>query len=670
MPAKLVKKDGALEVSLAGISGSGFNDALTRIKSIPGRRFDFDRKVWKLPAEGAIAERVIQMLKPECSDELREWVREERQREQIELTTPLPDDADLLIPWANERADWQPSEIMVAGEPLPFNGLLQHQRPAVDLMAREKRVILADDMGLGKTGTSISAVEEWRMRNQPDGMLPSGPRLVIAPNSVKGSWARELRLWLGQDVPHQVIDASSKKARENQITRALADDPDMWIVLNYEMIRVKKEVIKRTTRIGTVRREVVWVPAMPVLMETEWLAIIADEIHRVKNHKAQATKGIWRLQAPVMFGLSGTPVMNRPDELWSPLAWLFPDDYHERGANHKPGARAFWAFALEYTEYEETFGRKEVVGVKNPDGLRFELGDRLVRRTQGQVLDLPGKVRIPVPVTLNKAQAKLYDEAEKAMWLEVAQVIEHAAEERQAYEETVERCGEDSDEARDALNDWRKAHAEARKAARFIHAADAGEFGAALYKLPNGAARTVRLRQIIETPFNLGGEDDSAVLDACVDRIMDSQPSQWAVFCEFKPTTECLKRRLEAKGLTAEVYHGDVSPDKRTQLEDAYQRGEIDVLVGTTEAMYQGITLTAGYQQFWCSRPWNPKKAHQGEDRQNRIGQRNRVMVYIAEPEGTVATSKVRPKTKIKEGIIRAIIAEDAVEEVTENVDA
>lgn len=627
MPAVLTHNKDAeqLEINLSGCRGVEFMDTKARVKDIPGARFDWDSKLWLLPADPALAERLIASVRPEVSDELQEWVRTSRISAQQELATKLPEDAKLSIPWATERADFQPEFIRIGGEDTPFTGLLQHQRPVVDLAAVKRKLIVADDMGLGKTAEAISAVEEFRLRNAvSDGLettYPSGPRLVVCPASVMGSWRRELALWLG--VEPVLVNGSSAAKRHDQLLEAIQSDG--WAVVNWEQLRVTKEQREVKHRGGMVTKKTITVMKEPLFEKTDWLAVIADEVHRAKNRKAQVTQGLWRTRADngLMIAASGTPLMNSPDELWSILKWLWPGEY-----------TSFWNFYDKYVDYyEDAYNRKVITGVKNADALRFELKGRLVRRTQGEVLDLPGKVRIPVPVELNPKQRKLYDEAVKQLWITVQQ------------------------EAKDGSD----------SAAKFAAAMEAGEPVSTLYSLPNGAARMTRLLQIIETPANLGGDDDSAVLDAFVDKVMDSRSGKeappWVGFCKYKPTVDCLVARFERKGLVAKAFYGDVSSTERSNLETAFQNGEIDVLVGTIDAMYQGITLTNGRRQFWCSRDWTPAKNEQGEDRQNRIGQTERVLVFIAEPEDTVATGKVRPTNERKERIVRAVIPTDAIEE-------
>ena len=441
--------------------------------------------------------------------------------------------------------------------------------------------------------------------------LAARPKLIICPSSVIGTWEREIRLWLGEEAV--VARGSTRGARERAIRTAIEEG--RWLIVNWEQVRAKKEKVK-TRNGGTKTVELM---KEPLFEETNWLVVIADEIHRAKNRRSQQRRGLRKCRADdgLMLGLSGTPVQNSPDELWPLLEWLWPAEY-----------TSFWRFYDQYVEFYETgghYGGRVITGVKNPDALRFELKDRLVRRTQ-DILDLPGKHRISVPLDLSPEQRRLYKEAEDQMWVEVEQDLASG-----------KIVGEDAKHVRDVLD---------------------GK--ATAYRLPNGATRTLRLRQILETPACLGGKDDSATLDAAVDKIMDSQPP-WVIFCEFKATVEALVARLTNKGLVAEPYTGDQT--NRPELEERFQAGQIDVLVGTIKAMKEGITLTAGNYQWWTSRDWVPAVNEQGEDRQHRIGQKNRVTIMIAEPQNTVATGKVKPTNKRKERIVRAVIPKIEIEE-------
>jgi SNF2 family DNA or RNA helicase len=651
MPIKLVHDtvNDFLALDLSDARGYEFTDALNKARGITGRRFDFANKLWLYEATPAKAEEVIGLINPECSDELRKWVVDSKMNAEAELTTPLPEDADVRIPWGRQRMPWQPEQV----NDEKFDGLLNYQRAAVDHCAQEMRAVLADDMGLGKTLEAISTVEEWRLRNLlSDGTLPEGPRLVVCPASVMGGWVRELNRWLEPgtfDV--QLVDGYNAKKRHKQVIAGINNNA--WVIVNWEALRIERQIITIKSRGGGTYKEprvvmkepLLEIPHLaylePSLDELDprlidrarkmpeavgWLAVLADEAHKAKNPHAKQTRGLWRTFGNVMLALTGTPIMNSPDEIWALLRWLWPEQY----TSHQ----SFWNEYVDYYENPHVAGKAIVTGVKNPDGLRFELKGRLVRRTQGEVRDeLPGRRRIYLDdVQLLPEQRKLYDEAEENMWLQVTQA---AIEGDQTAQE-------------------------------FLDAAAQGADVAQLYMLPNGAARTVRCRQIIETPANLGGEPISGLIDDFEERFEASRPQPWVVFCEFKTTCDVVAKRLRDKyGVKVAVYTGDTSPADRTKIEDEFQMGQLDCIVGTIAAMQVGITLTRGYLQYWMSRDWVPDNNEQGEARQaDRLGQQNKTMIFIPQPQDTVAVTKVAPVLRRKEGIVRTVVQKDHIEEV------
>ena len=199
-------------------------------------------------------------------------------------------------------------------------------------------------------------------------------------------------------------------------------------------------------------------------------------------------------------------------------------------------------------------------------------------------------------------------------------------------------------------------------AIKLATAAIGGASATELMRIPNGAARFVRLQQILENCAVIGGPDESASMDDFEQKYQDSRPEPWIVFVKYKLSCELLANRLRKKyGARVSIYNGDVSSQDRTEIEDSFQRGEIDVVVGTIDAMYQGITLTNGHLQQWLSRDVVPAKNEQGESRQDRLGQQQRVNVYIPQAPGTVATGTVHTLNTLKEGIVKTVIPMDEI---------
>jgi SNF2 family DNA or RNA helicase len=606
-----------------------------RFAQSPGARSTFDNKVWIVEATAANADRILKTIRPNASEELVQWVANELSVAEDSLVMPLADDAELLIPWATKRMPWQPEEVNEE----KFNGLLPHQRSGVDAIVNgDSRALLGDDMGLGKTLQIISAVEEWRLRVEAKtGILPVGPKLVICPSTLKGSWKRELIRWL--DSPEVVVvDGRTPKKRAEQITEGV--ERDAWVIINWEQLRLQKSKVKKQMRNGGTKTIVVKTLKDPQLEETDWLAIAADEIHRAKNKDSQQTQGLWRLQTHLMIeknplgpgiqvGASGTPFLNSPDEMWAPMAWLWPDSFHERGAAHREGAIPYWNFYNDFVDYyEDHRGRKVVTGVKNPDALKFLLKGKVIRRT-AKLLGLQGRKRFFYDVSLNPGQQKLYDEAERAMWL--------------AIEEGISAGNKDA-------IDFAKAAIESGNVVNLI-------------RIPNGASRLVRLQQIIENPALIGGADDSAIMDDFMQKIEDSAPEPWVLFFKYKESCNLMAERLRKHNYRVGVYNGDVAPAVRTNLEDMFQAGDLDVLCGTLDAMKEGVTLTRSHLMGFGTRSFVPGHNEQAEMREDRLGQQDLVRVYIPQAEGTVATDKVHAINKLKESIIRTVLEKDKIEE-------
>ena len=615
MPATLKMEGDTLIIGLSTCRGMEFKDSLEKIKDIPGRRWDpdGDGKPWLVPATVQNADRILKTLRPTTEDDtIQNWILASKVSAEENLTSPLPDDAEgLAIEWAYKRAPWQPEYV----NDEKVVGLLPPQRAAVKAIAERTRAILADDMGLGKTLQAISAVEEYALRN---GQL-TGPKLIVAPKSVKGSWARELNRWL-EDPTVVVLEGSNPKKRSEALAEAI--EANAWVIVNWEQLRTTK--IVKTLRNGGTKKVVAL--KEPLLGSTEWLAVIADEAHRAKNHKALQTQGLWRINGQIMVAATGTPIMNSPNEIWSLLRWLWPDQYHETGARRN--AVPYWEFYEAFVDYYEDFRQKKIItGVKNPDALRFALKDKLIRRLR----PAGGLARVYEEVPLNPGQLKVYKEAEKQMWLEVT------------------RAAQQGDMSADEFEKWKDA-------------ADGGDL-TTLWNLPNGAAKLVRLQQIIENTALLGGEDDSAIMDDLEQKIEDSGGEPWVFFFKFVESCNIFAERLRKKGLRVGVYTGETPGSQRTKMEDDFQAGELDAVVGTIGAMKEGITLTRSHLGARATESFVPAEDDQCEARLDRLGQQQHVLFYVYRTPGTVATSKVQPILELKRAMIKTVVPTNKVQE-------
>lgn len=227
--------------------------------------------------------------------------------------------------------------------------LFPHQVDGVAFLLGRRRAILADDMGLGKTRQAIVALKEAE---------PDGPYLVVCPASVKRNWAREVEIAL-PGANTLVLDSSTPR---DQIAGS------EWVIVNYDILG----------------------KLVGHLLGTPWKGVVFDEAHYVKNHQSQRSKHARQLAGvdgggdadPLVYALTGTPLTNRPRDLF-PLLQL---------VKH-PMARSFLSFAKRYCAAVQNGYGWQTDGASNLDELAVQLTGVMLRRAKSEVLSLPPKVR-------------------------------------------------------------------------------------------------------------------------------------------------------------------------------------------------------------------------------------------------------------------------------------
>ncbi len=228
------------------------------------------------------------------------------------------------------------------------------------------RVLLADSMGLGKTLQALY----WCYKTKK-----ARPIIVVCPASLKWNWEREAAHHLG--MLSMVLEGRRPPKRGFGIT------PPALIILNYDIL-------------GS------WLDFLRALNPQ---VVILDECHNIKNQESQRSIASRQLcvGVPHVIALSGTPITNRPAELWPTLNILFPARYD-----------SFFAFALRYCKPRRMpWGKWSYTGAKNLDELHANLKNEcMIRRLKKDVLkELPEKTRTVVPVKLEAGRMREYKEA-------------------------------------------------------------------------------------------------------------------------------------------------------------------------------------------------------------------------------------------------------------------
>jgi hypothetical protein len=250
-----------------------------------------------------------------------------------------------------------------AGHPLRrellHTELLPYQLDGIAFAAGQGRAVLADEMGLGKTIQGVGVAELLARHAGVERVL------VVCPASLKAQWRAEI----GRFCQRSVQLVSGKAAERG---RAYADGA-FFAVCNYEQVLRDFLDIERT----------------------RWDLIILDEAQRIKNWEAKTSRIIKSLRSRFALVLTGTPLENRLDDLYSVVEFI---DARRLGPAYR--------FIHRHRVASET---GKVLGYKNLDALRRHLAPVLLRRTRASVaLDLPKRTTEIVRIAPTDEQLALH----------------------------------------------------------------------------------------------------------------------------------------------------------------------------------------------------------------------------------------------------------------------
>ena len=394
---------------------------------------------------------------------------------------------------------------------------------------------LADDMGLGKT---ITAIAFFLHREA------GGPALVVCPASVLVSWEREiLRFAPGTPV-----------RRHHGPNRACPAAEAGFVLTTYATLRADAGAFAAT----------------------RWGLVIADEAQNVKNPRTAAARALRAVPATARVALTGTPVENRLEDLWSILDWTTPGLLGTRAAFRRGYVRPIAA--------GDDAAAERLARLVAPFLLRRRKTD------PGVAPELPAKTVTDIRVALTDEQAGLY----QAVADEALAAVEAAPSE-------VERRG-------------------------------------AVLRLLTGLKQVCNhpAQYLAEPRPRLPGR--SGKLDA-LDEILDVALSDGAsalVFTQYATMGRLLATHLRRRGVPAALLSGSTSLPQRQSIVDEFQRGQTQVLVLSLMAAGTGLTLTRAEHVVHYDRWWNPAVEEQATDRAYRIGQTRPVQVHRLTCEGTV----------------------------------
>jgi SWI/SNF-related matrix-associated actin-dependent regulator of chromatin subfamily A-like protein 1 len=539
-------------------TGARFEKAMTDQLS-NGRQFG-GPSVWSLTPRPSIFEQVEQVVKAHCFD-----VDADAQAKIDEIV-------------GEARGRLEASKAASSDFDVPTLGctLYPFQRAGVEYAVRTKRVLFGDQMGLGKTPELLATVEA----------LNAYPFLVIVPASLKINWYREARKFL----PHRrtvVLDGK-------ELNPAAAD----LYVINYDVLgRAIKPKHKGDDY------EFAWRPAIAALKARGLAGIGFDEFHYCKNYQAQRSRLCRELAKglDVRIGLTGTPILNRPNELIEPLQIL--------GRLNDLGG--FKNFMTRYCGWTGEQGSGE--GATALQELNQKLRSTCyVRREKSEVLtELPAKRRTVVPLELSNRSE--YDRAEAELIKFIGeQAIADARKRIEIAEEVDDEIltGEVNEADRDAEIEHRMR----------AYAAD---------KMFKGrAAEKLRRYEVLKQVSARGKLAEAAEWI----RNFVEGGEKLVVFGSHYEIIDAIVAEFGCKRIT-----GQESIEERQAAVDDFQSNpESQVIAMNLIAGGVGLTLTAASNVAFLELGWNPGQHDQAEDRVHRIGQRDAVTAWYLNGERTI----------------------------------
>ena len=431
--------------------------------------------------------------------------------------------------------------------------------------------------------------------------------LIVCPASLRLNWKREFEKWSVRPVNIAIVDGGKP-----------ADFPkgsfDV-LIINYDVLNKHR----------------------PNIDKIQWDLLIADECHLCKNQTTMRTKALYGfenykepkknvppIQAKRGLFLTGTPIVNRPVELWPLVHRIDP----------KGLGRIFFAhdaripsFTRRFCDAKRNAFGWDFTGASNLDELQNILRERfMVRRLKEDVLkELPPKRRQVIEIPANGASSAVQQER---------QIFDRYSDYLEELDRRIaEMEAECSDVYRDELERLYRERSKTQKI---------------LFTEISKASHEVALAKVPHVIEHL-------------EENLENGPI--VCFAHHRDVIQQIKDHFKDRAVTIT---GDTNMADRQTAVDRFQAGEVDLFIGNIQAAGVGITLTKSSHVVFAELDWVPGNMNQCEDRTHRIGQLNSVLVQHIVLEDSVDALKVEKLIQKQEVIDKALDREAPTKKQTE----
>ena len=392
--------------------------------------------------------------------------------------------------------------------------LFRYQEKGVLFVVKAGRCILADDMGLGKTLQAIVSTEVLRRQ------FKINTAIIICPTSLKYQWKTEIEKFTGNK--NVCVAEGNILARKKLYGNNTAD----YVIVSYQM--ASNDFI--------------------YLNEMQADVLILDEAQRIKNWKTKTSAAIKRIKTTYALVLTGTPVENKIEDLYSLMQIVNP---YLLGSLHN--------FLSRHQVTED--GTDKVIGYKNLNDVGVVLQDVMLRRTKAQVLkDLPKRMDKNIFVPLTTQQLELHTE----------------------YADKVARL----------VNKWKRM--------RFLSEEDRQN----LLKFLN------MMRMVSDSTFIIDQETNHQTkldeLQNILDEILAMPDEKVVIFSQWERMTRLVAATLKEQNIGFEYLHGGIPGKDRGKLYENFTNDKNCKIFLSTDAGGVGLNLQSAAYMINLDIPWNP----------------------------------------------------------------
>jgi superfamily II DNA or RNA helicase len=418
--------------------------------------------------------------------------------------------------------------------------------------------ILADDMGLGKTVQVLTLIKS----------LPKdGPVLVVCPRSLLYNWAAEIEKFY-PETAYLVYHGAPGEREQLQAGFSRRE----IIITTYDLInRDHKQ-----------------------LQDFRFEYCILDEAQHIKNHQTQRARMIKTIRARHRLVMTGTPIENSLDELWSIFDFLMPGYL---GSKQK--------FTIQYVTPIKKNGDKEALNL-----LKLKVAPFILRRRKEEVLkELPEKVISLQKVLMTKLQEDIY-----------RTILEQV---KQEVLDSINNKGLEGSQI---------------------------TILAALTRL-----RQVCNHPGLVSP-EISSDIESGKVESLMELVFEAIDSghKMVIFSQFVKMLKIVESKFREAGISYEYLDGSTH-DRIERINRFNDSPDISAFLISLKAGGVGINLTSADIVIHIDPWWNPMVENQATDRVHRIGQKNQVMVYKLITTGTIEEKMLLLQNR-KKSVFEAII--------------